>query len=344
MAKNGFVLNKLSQLVPPETDWSLCIGAGASFPIFPSWPVLAKELAEYMHLHVPEEHHYDAYLTPEVIIQTVYELCERPETYADTLSEVLYANLFKSLNAEQKRLVTNCLTMTMPVKSLKWDRYINIIKDKGQTTSLKLGEYIADSIYKTQRPPKSILTFNAELLLPSLINAYACIKYDRHAKVLNYITEPTSSQYQGRINYYFCHGLVTVPGSNEVAKKNFNAKDKLVFAENEYLQLANSSFSWQSSSFMSTLLNSTVFFVGLSFMDPNVRRWLSWMHKCKVEAIQRFDPISAESTSHYWIEQYVDDENTRRWIEASVAHLGVRMIWVNEFGDVVSVLNKSIKK
>ena len=94
---------------------------------------------------------------------------------------------------------------------------------------------------------------------------------------------------------------------------------------------------------MNTLLTSTVFFVGLSFMDPNIRRWLSWIHKCKVEAIQRFSPQTMESTSHYWVEKYVEDENTRVWLEASVAHLGIRVIWVKEYGDIIDVLRKSIK-
>ena len=200
MAKKGLILSEKLQLVPPETDWSLCIGAGASFPIFPNWNTLAENMAKYMKLSVPQDPHYVSYLTPDVVIQSVYELCDRPESFADTLSEVLHANLFKNLNARQKKLVINCLTMPMPVSTLRWEEYINIIKNKGQTTSLKLGEYIADSIYGTNRPPKSILTFNAELLLPSLINAYASVKYNKHAKILNYVTEPTSSQYQGRVN------------------------------------------------------------------------------------------------------------------------------------------------
>lgn len=69
---------------------------------------------------------------------------------------------------------------------------------------------------------------------------------------------------------------------------------------------------------------------------------LSWIHKCKTEAIKRFNPKS-QSTSYYWVEQYVKEEKTRRWIEASVAHLGVRLVWVNEYSDIVDVLTKSIK-
>lgn len=343
MAKQGLYINQISQLVKPETDWSICIGAGASFPIFPTWTVLANELAEQLGLKVPIEDRYKSYLSPDVIIQSIYELKGRPNTFAASLSNTLYARLFDGLNNEDKQLVIDCITSQTPVDNLDWGRYVKIIQSKGQTTSQKLAEYIAASIYKYNRPPKSIISFNAELLLPSLINAYTQVSFKKHYKVLNYITEPTSSQYHGRINYCFCHGLVSVPGARGASKKNFNSEDKLVFAENEYLQLANSSFSWQAYSFMDTLLTSTVFFVGLSFTDPNVRRWLSWIHKCKTEAIKRFNPKSQESTSYYWVEQYVKEEKTRRWIEASVAHLGVRLVWVNEYSDIVDVLTKSIK-
>ena len=77
-----------------------------------------------------------------------------------------------------------------------------------------------------------------------------------------------------------------------------NASDKQVFLENEYLQLANNAFSWQAISFYNILSTNTVFFIGLSFRDANVRRWLSWLHKAKVDTINKYGGAN-ESTTHY---------------------------------------------
>lgn len=343
MAKNGLYIKDFSQIVKPDCDWALCIGAGCSLPVFPSWQSLSESIARAYSFDLSINNKCKHYLSPDILIQSTYERAGRPDDYADVLSEMLYENLFEGLKKDDKQLVIKCLTSQMPAKAINWNRYIEIICEKGKPSSLQIAEFIVDSMIVHNRPPRSILTFNAELLMPSVINAFAHIKYNQNFKILDYITEPISARYQGRIPFFFCHGLVPVPGSDKTAQKNFNAKDKLVFSENEYLQLANNSYSWQASSFMSTLTNSTVYFVGLSFTDPNIRRWLSWLHRSRIEAIHRMDETANESTAHYWIEKEPRTENERRWIEASVAHLGIRLLWVSDYTEIVDVLKKSIK-
>lgn len=343
MAKEGLNLNKISQLVEPETNWALCIGAGCSLPIFPNWKELSISLAKRYSLDMKMSEKYRDYLSPDLLIQSTFERANRPDEFANVLAEILYENLFDGLATKEKQLVTKCLTSKFPLKGLDWKQYVKIITDKGSSSSLSMGEYIADSILQSNRPPMSILSFNAEVLLPSLINAFANIKYKRYGTIIDYMCEPISVNYQKRVPYYFCHGLVSVPYSSTKAKKAFNAEDKLVFSENEYLQLANSAYSWQVSSFMNTLMNSKVFFVGLSFTDPNLRRWLSWLHKSRVDAIARVDKTAQESTSHYWIEKKPVDASEVSWIEASVAHLGIRMIWIDDYSQIVEVLKKAIK-
>ncbi len=90
-------------------------------------------------------------------------------------------------------------------------------------------------------------------------------------------------------------------------------------------------------------MNSTVFFVGISFTDPNLRRWLSWLHKSRFESITNLDASVKDSTSHYWIERLPQNSDDKSWIEASVAHLGIRMIWINDYSEIVEALKKSIK-
>ena len=343
MAKKGLKLDNIYQLVAPDKGWSLCVGAGCSFPLFPSWEEFAMSVARKCigQPQVPDQ--IKDIFSPEVILQIAYERAQRPDDFVKSMGEKLYNGVFKGLSPDKKTLVATCLSKQTPSRNTDWGEYLQIINNKGITTSHYLAKFIAKSIYEINRPPRSILTFNAEILLPSLINAYCHQQYKKYNKVLDYMVEPTSAQYQHRIPYYFCHGVIPVPYSNSAAQHYFNAADKLVFSENEYLQLANSVFSWQSSSFMNTLTNNTVFFVGLSLRDPNIRRWLAWIQKSKLTAINLITDDCVNSTSHYWIERDPKKPNLRAWYEASVAHLGIRMIWVDDYSQIVDVLEKGIK-
>lgn len=343
MAKKGLTLDTISQLVSHDKGWSLCVGAGCSFPLFPSWEKFAMSVARKCIGQPQVPNKIQNIFSPEVILQIAYERARRPDDFVRSMCEELYNGVFKGLTLDDKTLVATCLSKQTPSRKVDWGQYLSVLNKKGITTSHYLAEFIAKSIYEINRPPRSILTFNAEILLPSLINAYCHQQYKKYYKVLDYMVEPTSVQYQHRIPYYFCHGVIPVPYSNRMAQRYFNAADKLVFSENEYLQLANSVFSWQSSSFMNTLTNNTVFFVGLSFKDPNIRRWLAWIQKSKLTAINLITKNSIDSTSHYWIEKDPKNSNLRAWYEASVAHLGIRMIWVDDYSQIVDVLEKGIK-
>lgn len=342
MAKIGLTLKTLNCLVPQEKAWSLCIGAGCSLPIFPKWDTLAIKLANNVtKLSEEEKTKLKENFSPDIIIQSAFEKSgKKPEEFSLLLSEELYDNFFKGLSPKNRKSLARCLTEQTPIVSLNWRYLLDRVHKAGFSTADELAKVIVES-YFGKRGLMSILSFNAELLLPSLINAHASIDQDYHLKMLDYVTEPISSRYLDRIQYVFCHGVVQVPYSSSAAKKRFNAYDKLVFSENEYLRLANSSFAWQSNSFFNILTTNTVFFIGLSFTDPNLRRWLSWIHTCKKEALCKIG-ANADSTSHYWIEKRPDNLTLQKWYESSVAHLGIRIIWVNDWTEVPQVLRVAV--
>jgi hypothetical protein len=104
-----------------------------------------------------------------------------------------------------------------------------------------------------------------------------------------------------------------------------------VFSEGEYLQLANSAFTWQSSLFLGTAVFRSMVFVGLSFTDPNLRRWLAWIQKNKVTEL-RSKGKHEEVYGHYWIKSMEGTTPTsRRWFESAVRHLGVRLVWIENW-------------
>lgn len=343
MAKEGLTFDKMnSSLVISGKPWSLCIGAGCSWPIFPSWNDLAKRLAK--RLCGTSDGLNELLLekfSPDIVIQSVFERSKLgSEEFAVRLGEELYKDFFGGLTSFTKKKLARCITEQTPIEALDWEVLVDRVTSFGYSTSNELAKIVTES-YFHNRGPEGILSFNAELLLCSLINAHAKIDYNHHLKFVDYVTEPTTSRYKDRIQYIFCHGAVQVPFSSIAAQKKFNVYDKLVFSENEYLQLANSSFAWQSNSFFNILTTNTVFFIGLSFTDPNIRRWLSWIHASKIESLKKMGK-KVDSTSHYWIEKLPNDVNLKKWFESSVAHLGIRIIWIEKWEELPKILRRAV--
>ena len=50
------------------------------------------------------------------------------------------------------------------------------------------------------------------------------------------------------------------------------------------------------------------------------------------------------STSHYWINVLPASSHERLWIESSVAHLGIRLVWINNWNEVGQALNSMLGK
>ena len=86
-------------------------------------------------------------------------------------------------------------------------------------------------------------------------------------------------------------------------------------------------------------------FVGVSFTDPNLRRWLGSVH---AERAAELKIMGNENPSyeHYWLTRDPGDESIRRWTESLVRHLGVRVVWMPEYDQVGRYLSRmlSLKK
>lgn len=345
MAKKGLTTKTAVNLVPNERTWALCVGSGISYPIFPLWDDLANRIVlKYEPAAGSSLEALSKKMSAEVLIQAATERAGKDhKAFSRDLADTLYEGLFDGLSPADLRVVKQALTSDPGSHGVDWGKFLAIVQGKApkRTTAMSLAETVL-KLRAKKRAPSSILSFNAEMLLGSLMNATAHESYRENKKFFDYMIEPTSRHEQGRIPYYFCHGVIPVPGTWNKARSMFNADDRLVFLENEYLQLANSSYSWQSSAFINTLTSHTVFFVGLSFVDPNIRRWLAWIQEERLTALRKRNPKGVVSTSHYWIEKKPNNMVQMRMMESSVSHLGIRIIWVDDWEDVGTALENSI--
>ena len=179
----------------------------------------------------------------------------------------------------------------------------------------------------------------------ALINAFASERFlGKQEQVIDIVTHAISNRREGRIPYFFCHGLLPTPKPQRRGPK-VESLDKLVFSEANYLQLANLAFSWQSSVFTEVCRSRSVVFVGVSLTDPNMRRWLSWIVGNRVEELKwEGEFTEGVTTSHLWINKAPVSANERSWVESCVAHLGVRLAWIESWDEVGQALRKLLGK
>lgn len=355
MAKKGIYLKDLNSIIKSnysKSGWALCIGAGTSRPVVPDWNSLVEALVARdttvrdplsISKRLLERYNQDA------LIQAAKDrLSLSDKEFADLLAEIIYGDIKKETTPEEWKSFNLILEVQSPhlEKDNVWHDFIKVRERVlKKTSAYQLAEVLMET-YSVIRP-EAILSFNAESLLYAILHSFEREKYLGKVKsngemktILDRVTHSISSRSRDCIPYIFCHGTTSLP----LIKKRsplLKAHDKLVFSEASYLELANVSFSWQSASFISYCMKSSIVFAGVSLTDSNMRRWLSWIHMNKVrecEANGLVKDYGADYTEHYWINVKPKDVDEELWIESTVAHLGVRLIWIDDWDEVGTAL------
>ena len=258
------------------------------------------------------------------------------------MSNILYHKLQSKISVEDWNDVVDVLgANNISNCSMKKWRLFSSYRDTvlKETTAYQLAIVIMESI-KQHNAPQCILSFNAEPLLFAMLNSLlADGRKQPPKKVFSKVISSISGGGLGTIPYAFCHGLLPITTNPH---KFSTSIDKLVFLEEEYLHLANNSFSWQSTTFINTCISQHIVFVGTSLTDPNMRRWLSWTHANRLDEMRQNGIDIKDSTQHYWIRTIPKDKNPMPWIEAAVSHLGVRIVWIDNWSQVGLALNKML--
>lgn len=352
MAKPGLNLSDIQSILrdlAKKEGWVLCVGAGISTPMFPSWVSLVERLVAQDISKASPEHFVQDLLgnfSPDAMIQAAKDRLELNDAgLRDLLVQELYRNIQKKLTHKEFQLFCDILASDRPVILGKesWLEFLSIIRSKyPHLTALSIATVLSE-IIGTEIAPLEVLSFNAEPMLIALCNALKVEEFankpgpipevgDRRM-IFDYVTHSFSRRRADRIPYVFCHGLLPVPDPSG-QQPRIDSMDKLVFSESSYLQLANTSFAWQSSVFLEASSIRHIVFVGVSLSDSNMRRWLAWAHENRQrELAEKYGP-DVDSTAHYWITRHPGKPEKARWIESAVGHLGVRIVWVPDWNSV----------
>ena len=326
-----------------DKGWVLCVGAGISLPIFPSWNELVRTLIIEQNGSISDDaiKEIQSSFGADALMQAASNLGNR-DLFTDVLSNNLYSNVKKQTTTAEWE--SFCIIMTSnnasSHKESIWRTFISIRERLFKnTTAYDIAKLIAKS-HESNYAPTSIISFNVESLLYALINSFkreTIFGKINQGKVesINMMTQSISSYTNGRIPYYFCHGIL-LKGLTKETNFLHDADSKLIFSESQYLQMANTNFSWQSLIFLNACVTSVMVFVGVSLSDTNMRKWLTWVQYERSRDIDR----NVDSTQHYWINKKSINLETMDWMEASVHHLGVRIIWINEWSEIAGVIKK----
>lgn len=353
MIKPGLTEDKVDGVLAsaaPGAGWALCVGAGTSLPAFPDWNRLVRRLIETCS---PDDHErlakdLSGLFSADALIQAAAARSARDAAgFAHLLTEELYRDFLAAFEGSERRLVLRALGAVRPgdLSPTMWSRFLELLRAKwgDRMSCLSIAAVVSDTL-GTPRSPAAILSFNAEPLLFAALNAHQAQAADEDAGVpqrIDRVVRGISNRSMGRVPYVFCHGLLPVPGAETT--QHAASPDKLVFSEAAYLQLAGSVYSWQSTSFLETCAARRVVFVGLSLSDANMRRWLSWIHDSRMNELGQVGQAGAVSTQHLWLNLDPGDSELRTWIEASVAHLGVRLVWLKSWGAIGPVLARMLR-
>ncbi len=69
-----------------------------------------------------------------------------------------------------------------------------------------------------------------------------------------------------------------------------------------------------------------------------MRKWLTWKQNERNNDVD----TSIQGTQHFWLITKADNEDTMRWMETFVLHLGIRIIWLNDWNETEELIGQII--
>lgn len=159
--------------------------------------------------------------------------------------------------------------------------------------------------------------------------------------ILRTIERPSAGSLPKRTPVYQMHGYFHFDRS-----KFYNlaaeAPDVRVFTEQEYFDFFNRPTSIYNYTFLHLLREYNCVFVGLSLQDENIRRLLHYSKTERTESdVREGKPISeAEQRAkrHFILLTRGGDQLTEQLREASLGRLGLRVAWLENYGEIPDFL------
>jgi hypothetical protein len=265
----------------------------------------------------------------------------------------IYWNITEGLNS------TNLLIRTRYSKYLLNENYKNFVKEALYENSKFTSDLIKSIVTlcgNTKGSLKGIVTYNFDDLLEQNLKTHN-IKY---SSIWNANQIPDSES----IPIFHVHGFIP---------HDKNIESHIVFSEDDYHNLYTDIYSWSNLIQINYFRDYNCFFIGTSLLDPNIRRLLDIAKKTSsykkhyviqkriyseeqleeilnnIEDINEIFP-KITNQNHFIKRKYkpiIANKDTLRnimlteelLIEKDYESLGIKVIWVDSFDDIVKVIN-----
>ncbi len=338
-----------------SAPWCLCIGAGVSKGLIPDWNDLAKRILRKSFNLQLRDHQFSSLraLTDwglDSWIQTslnkyVHE-GKSLEDFYQLLEETLYEDLLTS--AKQlgfETVLRKILSNPLRIKQNELLDACRYFEDNYPDSTLVL---LAKSLLKMcktkkRRLPSAIISLNADTLLHTVFTIFHLRDFNRQrtdylvpGQIFARVFRPLDSG-DDKIPFYHLHGCLL-----PTTKKRKDSRERLVFPESSYTDLAGNVFSWAQNTFLHYAQTHRVAFLGHSLSDPNIRRWLAWSSKNRVVDLKSRFGIDHFPMPHVWFAKRPKDLDQVWILEDSLWHLGTRICWLSDWQKLVPALENLV--
>lgn len=280
-----------------------------------------------------------------VLLETLLRKAFSSDTLVRSEDPALQAALAKFY---QRTLNLSPLMIAQYLKNMLGNDFLEKLRDALYPSTIRTSELI-DAIVELCRPRRSrsplhsIITFNFDDLVEQALTknkvSFRSIYYEGQR------CGPTE------LPVYHVHGFLPHNGT-------LGPKNGVIFSEDAYHSQFIDSFSWSNLVQLNHLNQNCCLFVGLSMTDPNLRRLLDVSAKRRTsdeenqvlnhyvikrryklnEMRKQLHSVGAADVEKYCSEDFI--KVTEALEEQDARNLGLNVIWVDDYPDILKVLNR----
>lgn len=338
------------------SSWTLCVGAGVSFGLVPTWYELTKNVVNDAFGWSCSTDDFDKIAegtkwSLDSLLQGASNKLEMEGFENDEFYNLLEKHLYQGLlDKMQTPLLKGALKkgLSNPRNLSKEETLalVDYFETNHSKSTLNQLAHVLSKAHNKNKLPMSVINFNADTLLHLLIE----IKHIARSNTESSWEQPAAqfvksfrgvqTSNKNIVPIHHCHGAISP--SNNGLKKNKDSRQNIVFRESEYLEIAGTASTWAQTLCLFHAQNSKFLIIGHSLSDPNIRKWLAWSHQNHLKELEQLLPQSlkdqAVSPRHIWINIKPQDSIQKELMEISLLHIGVRICWIESWEQVERVM------
>lgn len=348
-----------------NNSWSLCIGAGISFGMVPTWMELARRVfnrtygvlydtKKFKKLVEVTGFSLDSWF--QNCLNHVKETGKSESTFYNCLKEELYNDILgrAKISGVENDLIQG-LHYPFAFKPEQIEQLCDFFETEFTNSSNnQLARVLAKS-FTTKKPPKTVISFNADAILNLVVYLFQMrVSLNSKDDETNFETRSLkriiqSIELAGKakngqkfIPLYHLHGSLFPNPNGKIKYERKESLNKLIFDEDAYLNISGSIYSWAQSTFLYHAQTDDIVFVGLSMTDSNIRKWLAWTHQNKLLELKMANGRGIKTLNHVWITTRPAKKEQEMIIANSMYHLGVKTAFIDDWSQLQSGLSNII--